>query len=216
MNAMEYIGISNYNNEDFAVYKKAGRYEFHPIMNPVKNTLINPVDDLELAGGGALGKLLNDDKDISRYFNNRDLTKETLLEKFGDKEVDRGVKVKDIVGNLPDGVVYESADKMVEAVAKETPKVVKTADERKRIVSAYGVGKDVDSINDAPVARLNGVTPETNKLLANKGIDTIGKLSEASTKEIKTALRTMGTKITDGEIAALRGNALTLVELDKK
>jgi hypothetical protein len=208
--ARELMGVTKFLDEDYMVYNIGGRIEMFPVvLPPDEGRVINPLDDDRVKKAADLVAVF-EDEEVKAHFENNPLTKKEILEHFGDKEVREGVMVEDLVRVLPAGETFTSPTEMIKAISSREAAVLRISGRGEAIAAHFGVGDDVGLISDAPVERLGLLSPEASKVLAESGFDTIGRLAEADSRTIASALGNVGIDVSVGEVSTWTATAHTL------
>lgn len=135
--------------------------------------------------------------------------------KLGDKELDNGQPLKEVLAGLPDSTPIANSDALVNAVADQNAAIIKSTGSTDAAIagSFTNLGTNVGDVAAAPVTRLETVPADARAALATAGVDTVGKLADTSPTELATKLTAAGVKTTPADVASWTGTAKTLTRL---
>ena len=163
---------------------------------------------------GSVAKFVTVDAQAQEVFKNP-TTVGDVKTKLGDKELDNGQQLKDVLAGLPDATPIANADALVNAVADQNAAIIKSTGSTDAAIagSFTNLGTNVESVAAAPVERLETVPADARAALATAGVDTVGKLADTSPADLATKLTAAGVRTSAAEVAGWAGTAKTLTRL---
>ncbi len=209
------IGVTRFGTQDVVILGT----ERGPIVLPT----IDVMAPTKLAEGakraGALAKAVHESESVVTYFaTGNAVTKESLVERFGDLEAEDGSKVRDLVAVLPDGATYTTLEALTDAVADIQAEVVRAS-----TMAGLGLGVRTGAATGTNVGQAEGPAIELVTLdavttlsaaertvLREAGIESATDLSRADVTMLTNLFQEAGVDRSAGQIAGWRATARTL------
>lgn len=173
-------------------------------------------DDRRVADPGRFAKFSQHER-VREAFGDQEVTKEDLIEKFGNELTEDGVLVRQLVRILPDGATYAGIDEMMNDLTERNAAVIRTTPGASdAVASALGISAaTTGEVREAGVDQLATTPASVRVALQRQGFDTVGNLADATAGKIVEAVRAEGLEISVGEAAALQATALTLSRIGR-
>ena len=180
----------------------------------VTTSALDPANNPRVKRASSFARFVEEDATFRPAFTGPAVTKERVLEQFGNRPIGEELFLRDALAILPAGSRFNSVDAMVDAIAEREAAALRTSGEDvAAISSALGVGQEVTNVAEAPVTRLEGMPQAARAALVSAGFDTVDKLSRATPAELATRLQAAGVRASTAEAAEWTASARTLVRI---
>jgi hypothetical protein len=181
-----------------------------PAISGVK---IQPTDNPRVQRVGELGKLMVEERVAEFFATEGNVTRDSFIAKFGDEELEGGIKVRDVVDILPSTARFSSPDAMLDGVASREGAAIRTSPiEGESITAVLGVEGGA-KVADVPVDRMEAIPNAGRTALVGAGIASLGDLAGRDAVSVSTELRNRGVDVTTREAAGWIATAKTLVNV---
>jgi hypothetical protein len=206
-----FVGVTKFFDKNVNVWQTTEGL----IMLPgVTTSTLDPANNPRVRRASSFARFVEDEATFRPAFAGQPVTKERVLEQFGNRPIGEDLFVRDAIAILPAGARFNSVDALVDAIAEREAAALRTSGEDvAAISSALGVGQEVTNVAEAPVTRLEGIPQATRAALVSAGFDTVDKLSRATPAELATRLQAAGVRASTGEAAEWTASARTLVRI---
>ena len=172
----------------------------------------DPWDDPRVKRPSELSRFFAENPNIGRFFvDNGPIAKEDLIKKFGDELSPGGVKVKELVGILPEGTRFGAPADMLAAVIEREAAAIRTSGRSAAARTAvFGLGADISKMADAPLDQFVAIPAAPRTALIAAGFTTLGKLSAADPDAVARMLKARGVPASNGDVAGWQASAKTM------
>jgi hypothetical protein len=206
-----FVGVTKFFDKNVNVWQTTEGL----IMLPgVTTSALDPANNPRIKRASSFARFVEEDATFRPAFAGQAVTKERVLEQFGNRPIGEELFVRDALAILPAGARFNSVDAMVDAIGEREAAALRTSGEDvAAISSALGVGQEVTNVAEAPVTRLEGIPQATRTALVSAGFDTVDKLARATPAELATRLQAAGVRASAGEAAGWTASARTLVRI---
>ncbi len=173
-------------------------------------------DDRRVADPGRFAKFSQQER-VRDAFTGQQVTKEVMIEKFGNELTEDGVLVRQLVRILPDGATYGTIDEMMNDLTERNAAVIRTTPGASDAVAlTLGITETATGdVREATVDQLATTPANVRVALQRQGFDTVGNLADATASRIVEAVRAEGLQISVGDAAELQATALTLSRIGR-
>jgi len=207
----QFVGATKFFDKNVNVWQTGDGYMMLP---SVVSGGLDPGSNPRVKRPGALARFIEEEPAFRTFFETEAITRDRIIENFGDRVLTDGGTVREAVAILPDNARFGSVETLIEGIAEREAAAIRTANEDVAVISAaLGVGHDVESVEEAPVTRLGMIPNEARIALRNAGVDTVGSLSAAQPTELAERLRAGGVTTSIGEVASWTATARTLARI---
>lgn len=165
------------------------------LVNLPDPTVINLPQTADLRAPKA-AEVLGRDGDIREAFAGT-VSKRDLVERFGDRLSRDGQSLGSILTVLPDDQIFPSLDAVVTKLGEQDVALLKGLGVDAMVRADIGVQPGA-AATEAPVTRLEGMTPALNSALEEAGVRTIKEFNELSTEKVMDIGRAKGIEIGRG------------------
>jgi hypothetical protein len=205
-----YRGATRFFGKDVNVFETEAGIVMLPAITGVK---IDPTDNPRVQRVGELGKLMVEDRVTEFFATEGTVTRDSFIAKFGDEELEGGLKVRDVVDILPSNARFNSPDAMLEGVAAREGAAIRTSPvEGESITAVLGVEGDA-KVADVPVDRMEAIPSTGRTALVGAGITKLGQLAGRDAASVSAELKNRGVDVTAREAAGWIATAKTLVNV---
>jgi|GEM_PF-1533959 len=173
-------------------------------------------DDRRLNDSAGFATFIQDQR-VKDAYDGEEVTKEDLIDRFGNELTRDGVLVRELLKVLPDGAKYDTLDAMYKDLAERNAAIIRsTPGASGGLVASLGImGAVTGEIGEASISGLATTPANVRVALQRQGFDTIGGLADASVEKIVDALKTEGLQFSNADAAALQATAFTLARVGR-
>jgi hypothetical protein len=209
-NVGKFVGATKFFNQDVNVFETSQGTIMLPAVTAVR---ADPADNPRVRRVAELGKFLTDDQVVKFFADTGSVGRDAFTEKFGDKELEGGVKVRDVVDILPSSARFTTPQGMLDGVADREGAALRTSvAEGDTIANNLGAEGDA-KIADVPVDRLGSIPTAGRTALVDAGVVKIGDLAGKDPAVVADDMRARGIDVTEREVAGWVATAKTFVRV---
>jgi hypothetical protein len=205
-----FAGTVKFNNQDVGVWQTSQGLIMLPAVTPIA---VDPTSDPRVQRAGGIAQLVHDNQDVVHAFPGA-VTKEQIVNQFGNVQAANGMTVRQLVDILPDGAApFTNLQALSDAVAEREAGALRTSIGGVESVTTHLGVSDPSAVSTAPLTSVTSITPDVRTALTNAGITNVGQLAGANPTDVANKLGAAGVHVTPGQIGALTGTAKVLTKL---
>jgi predicted flap endonuclease-1-like 5' DNA nuclease len=161
--------------------------------------------------------------DVQGAFANKAFSPSDFVTKFGQTTLSTGVKVADVVANLPSTAQFASVNDLVSAVGEQQSRTLAAVPGVPAVfapsvvasqAAAAGAAQPAPAPGSAPITSVTSIPADQRAALAQGGITTVAQLANADQTTVSKALQTGGLKnVATSDIATSLATAKILTQI---
>jgi hypothetical protein len=144
--------------------------------------------------------------EIGERFQRVSVSKEGLVEAFGDIQVEGDLPLRELIDVVPSGVNFKGLGALVVGLAESENATVKGARGADAVIAGV-FSKRVASVQAAPLETFTAIGIDARNALVAGGVRTVGDLAGMSAERVHAALTQGGVDVGVGEAGAMVGAA---------